>query len=395
MSKRLLAVFGLSLSIVLMGCQGDNLSRLPVEGRFNPETLEFGEVPIGLAPSASVALVNDGAVNLTVDDVLIPPDFEIPEIQDVLAGTEVAPNQQVEFDVRFAPSRQGGRSGTLSVVSGDQTIDLQLSGSGVFRPFATCSPQSVNFGGVTRGRSAMATVTCSATGGDVTLEGAEVIEGEEDGFTLPDDFTPITLAAGESVSIELRFGADGLPGFRDGRLTLQNNGIETSIALRAEVLIPPPDENEVSTTLTWDTTGTDVDLHILREGGSLFALDGSDVYYFVPNPDWGEPGVTEDNPFFDIDDQDGFGPETINLRVAPPGRYEVWAHYFSGPADRATRATVEIFLDGVSVSTDTQRLECTQAWRVGFIDWQGDGGTFTPDDRVMTLAQGRCIRTQS
>ncbi len=390
MSKRLL-VMG---ALCLVACEGEPLTRLPVEGRFDPDQIGFGMVPIGLSPSREAVLRNEGRVNLTVEDVIVPFDFVVPEIEDGLIGTIVAPNADLSFNVEFAPTAEGLRRGTLSVISGDRTIELTVSGTGVFQPFATCAPTVVDFGGVSRGQVAVQSIDCTATGGDVELQGVAITDGDAD-FALSPPFEPTLIPAGTSTTINVAFLADGPPGARSGQLTIPNNGFDSVIELTGEVEIPPPSQNDISVTLTWDTDETDVDLHMLLPGAPLFDLEGGAVYHFVTNPDWGIPGETADDPFLDIDDKDGRGPEQINLRVGPPDQYELWVHYFAGPADRATQATVAIFLDGELVGTYEQRLECKRAWRVGTIDWDGDTGTFTPNGQTISRMEGRCIRTQN
>ncbi len=82
----------------------------------------------------------------------------------------------------------------------------------------------------------------------------------------------------------------------------------------------------VRVVLSWDTDYTDVDLHILDP-------DGNHAWYSdltgIPN---GE---------LDIDDTDGYGPETFVLMEGVPGTYTVKVRYFSnGENYNDTHATV-------------------------------------------------------
>ena len=70
--------------------------------------------------------------------------------------------------------------------------------------------------------------------------------------------------------------------------------------------------------LTWDTgpSNSDIDLHLVRPGGSVSSAT-TDCYYgnctpFDPALDWGVAGATG-NPLLDVDNTDGYGPENITL----------------------------------------------------------------------------------
>lgn len=98
----------------------------------------------------------------------------------------------------------------------------------------------------------------------------------------------------------------------------------------------------------WDTTGTDMDLHLLNPTGTRW-VSPDDCYYANCNVssgrnlEWGAPG-DDDNPRLDIDDTDGLGPENINVTRPQPGTYRVAVHDFR--STRATRVTVRIYCGG-------------------------------------------------
>jgi hypothetical protein len=133
--------------------------------------------------------------------------------------------------------------------------------------------------------------------------------------------------------------------------------------------------------LTWDTDGTDVDSHFL-EPGAEWESEG-DCYYANPNPDWGVPGDTADNPSLDQDDTDGYGPENITLAepyIEPPEggmsefqlaqtiyRYKV--HYYDDWGHGPTTATVKIWINGVKVAEFSKLLENDDVWDCAIIYW--------------------------
>ncbi len=71
---------------------------------------------------------------------------------------------------------------------------------------------------------------------------------------------------------------------------------------------------DITVTLTWETNGNDVDLHI-------YGPDGKHAYY---SSKLGIPGGQ-----LDLDDTDGFGPETFTMEEATPGAYTVKVRYYS------------------------------------------------------------------
>jgi len=123
--------------------------------------------------------------------------------------------------------------------------------------------------------------------------------------------------------------------------------------------------------LFWGSDNTDCDLHFIRPG-DIFAQVPGDCYYANENPTWGSDRQSpEDDPFLDVDDVDGFGPETIILnRPDPDGVNTVTAFYFSDHGNGPTDAWVEIFIDGrLRTTIGPRTLANRERWDVAEIDW--------------------------
>ncbi|RMD93431.1 MAG: hypothetical protein D6813_04110 [Calditrichaeota bacterium] len=88
---------------------------------------------------------------------------------------------------------------------------------------------------------------------------------------------------------------------------------------------------DLQVTLTWDTDGTDVDLHVIEP-------DGTHVFFSNLN------GTTAK---LDVDDTDGFGPENIFVEAgnAASGTYEIFIVYYSGDVETNATITIKLFKD--------------------------------------------------
>lgn len=119
----------------------------------------------------------------------------------------------------------------------------------------------------------------------------------------------------------------------------------TSPIITITVNIPRLD---IRTILEWDTDHTDVDLHLFKRSeseGNIFSWTyDRHVYYFNKRP--GDFGEGNENPFLDVDDVDGYGPETIVVKEATAGDYHIWVHPYRLGYVPMTIASVKVILDG-------------------------------------------------
>lgn len=128
--------------------------------------------------------------------------------------------------------------------------------------------------------------------------------------------------------------------------------------------------------LRWDTGDwTDVDLHMFKQGAAEGHTIDPDYFTWrdngVPHVGWysknpNDFGSTpEENPFLDIDDTQGYGPETIVLQEMTDGNYHIWVHLFNLPGSHdATTATVDVYL-GDQFQTFTKTLE--EDWMTWYV----------------------------
>ena len=118
-----------------------------------------------------------------------------------------------------------------------------------------------------------------------------------------------------------------------------------------------PDEapaQEILTILTWDKDDTDVDTHIIS--------NGSEVAYYSMSQSWGD---------LDIDDVNGFGPETFTSTPGTEGgNYEVKVHYYSDHGNGDTSVSMRVVYYDSSTGelcdiTATETMTSYGWWTVG------------------------------
>ncbi len=369
----------------------------------DPTSLDFGSVELNGSGTRTVTLRNEGNAPGTITGARLATTGADVNPMDTyrLSGVgfplTLAEGGTAEVTVSFHPTTGGQKRDQITFLGmqpqGDLVLDLD--GSGLeSRGGLVCTPATLDYGRVERGMTQSQTVNCEARGGQVQFTSATIEAGPSASLfaiSLPPPAT--MLNAGDTVRFFVEFRPDGLPQPHRSAAVVAFTGAmgpqTVRIPITGEVIPPPVTNTAISIVMRWDTNLTDVDLHLIRPGGQFFD-NPSDCYFANLSPDWGVRGDTTDNPFLDVDDTDGRGPENINLSRAAAGDYSVQVHFWSGFV--ATRATVEIFLDGASVGTFDRNFACGDLWNVGTISWNGSTGTFNPVNRVGPSSEGPCGR---
>jgi hypothetical protein len=153
------------------------------------------------------------------------------------------------------------------------------------------------------------------------------------------------------------------------------------------------DRLDIRVLLRWDTTGdSDVDLHMFKGAENPPADYNSwrnreqHVHWANKTPlDFGT-GPAQ-NPFLDIDNTRGYGPETIVLQEATDGQYHIWVHFYNQGLDPVTNATVDVMLNEPGRAEPLHRRfqkELTEDWEYWYVTTVNfPSGTFTtvePDE---------------
>jgi hypothetical protein len=148
--------------------------------------------------------------------------------------------------------------------------------------------------------------------------------------------------------------------FDDAEFMVFEGNFETAACNLWSRTVPPciTPEAGLHVELTWNTpgdpvpgdeVGTDMDLHLRHPSGGAFWGGTFDCYSANPTPDWGVSG-TSDDPWLFFEDDDGAGPEAIQITQPEPVEYDIGVHYVDDLSFGGSTATVRVFLDGTMIS---------------------------------------------
>jgi hypothetical protein len=261
----------------------------------------------------------------------------------------------------------------------------------------------LDFGSVVRGTSKTLTATLTNCSEEVPLVVNNVVRSQFLFQALTDEFqinlegqTPITLEPGETYDLEVSYTPQ-LAGLDAGYFRLMTddpNDVYQQLNVNGVGESPPPEEVGLMIRLSWDTDDTDVDSHLYYPGATFFDCD-LDCHFGNPSPDWGVQDDWTDDPFLDVDDVDGFGPEQTNVSEPQPGSYRFVAHYYDDTYDgsfpQGTNATVELLSYGTVVATfgPVNLPKRNWVWEVVDVVWPPQGGAlqYTEINNTYPVAQ--------
>ena len=168
----------------------------------SPQSVSFGNVPVGSNGSQTVSLLNTGNGPLNVSQATMAGNGF--GMSGLAVPMTLGPGQSTAFTVSFAPAGAGSASGNISVVSNaaNSVSTVALSGMGV-QPQISAAPGSVSFGTVTVGQTSSQAVTLTNAGGaplNITQ-----LAGPGTGFSLTGLALPLTLAPGKSTAFTVSF----------------------------------------------------------------------------------------------------------------------------------------------------------------------------------------------
>jgi hypothetical protein len=250
-------------------------------------------------------------------------------------------------------------------------------------PCIQLNPSSLNFGSVVRGDEKtlpFKIMNCGSTVGltvsDITRSAGFFGQALTDEFYFdPEPSFVIIIAPGQEEELNITY-EPGLAGYDSGYFEIHSNDPDdpkAKLNVTAVGVPPPLEEIGLHIEVEWSTDACDVDSHLLNPGGTFFDCN-NDCHFGNMSPEWGQQG-TIDDPFLDVDDVDGYGPENINLSEPALGLYTFMVHYYNDSYNDSfgtdTDVTVRLYTYGQLVQTwGPQNLDHTNiTWDVFTIDW--------------------------
>jgi hypothetical protein len=301
----------------------------------------------------------------------------------------LVPGQETGIVVAFRADDQRIEEAVLRFTS-DAGAPLEVRLVSQFKPLGSDDPclqivpNRIQFGGVLRGQEGRETfrlISCGAA--PLTINAIRRGAGPFGVGQLPDTFQlgnppafPMVLMPGGSQDIEVVY-RPLRAGLESGHWVVDstdpaNPQQRVDVVARAQ----PPAIADIGLhiRMNWDTDLNDVDLHLLGPNGQMWDCD-TDCFFGNPAPDFGVIGDFIDDPFLDVDDVDGFGPENINIEQPQPGTYTVLVHYYadheySGPGPNVT---VEVLNFGMPIASfGPERVRnVDDVWSVATLEWPG------------------------
>ncbi|MBD3369183.1 PEGA domain-containing protein [Candidatus Fermentibacteria bacterium] len=144
---------------------------------------------------------------------------------------------------------------------------------------------------------------------------------------------------------------------------LGDTGVSEPVTIHGDFSVP-----DIEVTLTWNTPTSDIDLHVYNPEGEHCC--------------WTSTSISDG--FLDIDDTQGYGPETFTADSASTGTYTVQVNSFDLDEDSYSDATITINVNGQLQGTygphrfstsDNMEGEPAAWWDVTTIDVPAEGQT--------------------
>lgn len=272
----------------------------------------------------------------------------------------VAPDGVATVPVFYEPVTEDGDNGTFTIHSNDPdepTVEVVLLGNGggaglefpvavIDCPATTAPPSNVSLDGSGSYDPA----------GNEPLTYAWFLNSKPQGSAAA-----LTNAITDSTALNTDIAGD-----YEVQLQVFNSIGLPSAPERCFIDAVPADDIHVE--LTWDTTGVDLDLHMLQSTTDELFDTPNDCNWCNKNPTWADPGNPDDDPRLDLDDLSD-GPENINIRTPASGAYPVLVHYYDPVGGPATTATVTVYANGVDVWSGSIIMTRNEVWEVGQVNW--------------------------
>lgn len=348
---------------------------------FQPDRLRFTYNNAGDRSQnvAQLYNVSEQPLNLTQLRIEGSATFQLLNVPTL--PLRLSPDNPLTLEVEYLANDPIADQATLVAITEEgaearQALYSETKGAGA-GPCLEVTPSQIFFGSVGRGTTALREVTLTSCGNrDVTVQG--VRRGSTIFGALPQTFSiappqlPTALPPGQSIQFQVGYSPQRA-GFEAGFIEVLSDDAQSPsqrVDLSAIAEPPPLQEIALHVRLEWDTDLTDVDLHLLGPNGQIWTCEG-DCFFSNGAPNWGDQSSYLDDPFLDLDDVDGYGPENINLEQPTPGTYTVLVHYWADHGGQDPDARIEILHFGQVIDSFGPRAlnQIDDVWEVAEIDF--------------------------
>ena len=214
-------------AFLLSGCQeGPRLDRLSRSARFEPSSIDFGDVRVNLSKKIRVALRNTGQAQFRLDDFEVPEEFTLVALKQSIETLELPPGAVIEINVIFEPKVLGDAGGRVVVSAQEESAQLSVRGVGAMTSAVELAvPPVVDFGATVLGTSAQRLLVIENRG--IENEMIQVVRRASDqnpatdqGVFQWDETLPLEIPAGGFVFANLSFNPSQARSYSDG-LTIE------------------------------------------------------------------------------------------------------------------------------------------------------------------------------
>ena len=187
----------------------------------SPASVSFGQVTVGSQATVSVKVSNPHSWTETVSAL------QAAGLGFTVTGpslpAKLGAGQSLTLSVSFTPKTAGVIGGRIFISGPAMAIPLTGTGSSTTSGSLTITPAQLSFGSVMLGETGMQTAVLSAVGTSVTISSAASSSGQ---FTLPGATFPVTIAAGQSVQVNVAF-TPTTAGNASGKLSFSSNATDS------------------------------------------------------------------------------------------------------------------------------------------------------------------------
>ncbi len=369
------------------------------------DELEFDRIGQGDVVRAHLDVKNVGTRDLIIDEVFLEDvdgerlDEDQIEASPIklasqFSGDPFAPQASTTVDLVFAPQDTARHEAIVVIASNDPDepeVRVKVGGAGSVCPVAVATllgdPDRIEPLDTVR----VDGTESYSTEPDVTIP-------EIGGYQWTLEQRPIgSTAVLDTPDASRSHITTDIAGAYVARLVVTDStGVRSCNDALVQIDVRPTEELHIE--LVWDHPTADLDLHMVREGGTRFNHDG-DVYfsnrtpeYSLETPGWSQ--VAEENPVLDADDSRGYGPENGNIKNPATGStWNVFVHYWKSntDGDPFTTATLRIYVYGSLQAELTQAFSADETmWHAIELQWPDvdlGAATITPRNTIETFTR--------